>query len=190
MSKHSGGFTMIELLIAMTVFSFMLMIASVAFINIVRIHQAGIASRAVAQNARLILDEIFASARQSTEAIVPPTGLSRVCFQTSSGVTEYQLDDNSDILTMTSDRSCPVITSATPSALRLNDSSVEFTHLDSVATDPSGIAPGTYFLTLTAASRNNMAALNPTGDACIPGAGSQFCSVTTVSSTAALRGAH
>jgi prepilin-type N-terminal cleavage/methylation domain-containing protein len=43
---NQAGFTMIELLMAMAVFSFMLMIVSFGFIQVVRIHQSGIASRA------------------------------------------------------------------------------------------------------------------------------------------------
>lgn len=189
MRQSEAGFSMIELLIAMTVFSFMLLIVSVAFINIVRIQQAGVSSRAVQQNSRLVLDQIVATARQSSEAIIPTSGQSRVCFQTGNGVIEYKLTLALDIVSDRTDRLCGEIPDTSQ---QLNDSSVEFVQLVSDATGPVGISAGTYRVTLLAASRNNVDAgainLLSSPPSCNPGPGSQFCSVITVTSTAALKG--
>jgi prepilin-type N-terminal cleavage/methylation domain-containing protein len=192
LSQH--GFTLVELLIAMAVFSFMMMIVTAGFIQVVRIHQSGIASRATQQNARLVLDTITKQIREAGTATVG-TGrtaqLTQLCLTKGSQNLEYYVDGNDNLWVGANPApgSCVAPTVMTDWN-KLNDSTVRVKQF--VATTTQAVAPGlgTVMVTLTVASNNNLDALDATQTRCLPGAGSQFCAVTTLSSTAGLRGGN
>jgi type II secretory pathway pseudopilin PulG len=79
---------MIELLVAMSVFSFMLLIIVVGFINVVRLHNQALASNAVQDNARSAMDELVRAVRNSA-AVVTPNAVgapsSTLCLANASG---------------------------------------------------------------------------------------------------------
>src|ERR1700733_13320507 len=85
--KAQAGFTMIELLVAMTIFSFMLMIISVGFINVVKIHNQALASNNSQDNARTAINELVRAVRDSTGVSgapgIGPNGT--LCLNDASG---------------------------------------------------------------------------------------------------------
>jgi prepilin-type N-terminal cleavage/methylation domain-containing protein len=190
--KNQRGFTLVELLIAMAVFSFMMMIVTAGFVQVVRIHQSGIASRATQQNARLILDAVSKQIRQSGTAIVTAGGTSQLTqlWLTNGSQLEYYVDPSGDLWAGTNVGSCgpPSDPDHLPGWSKLNDPTVAVTQFLATTTAPVHPGMGTVMLTLTLASKNNLDALDSTKTRCLPGAGSQFCAVTTLSSTASLRG--
>ncbi len=189
---NQTGFTLIELLMAMTVFSFMLLIVSAGFIQVVRIHQSGIASRATQQNARLVLDSIMKNVRVSASAASANPGQRNwLCIAKGSQTLEYAVDPTGNLRQGTianpAPGTCPApVFNATWRTL--NDSAVMVTQFAVTTTPAVDPGLGTAMITLTVVSRNNLNALDPTQTRCLPGSGSQFCAVTTVSSGSALRG--
>lgn len=84
------GFTLIELLMAMTVFSFMLVIIVVGFTNIVRIHNAAIASNITQDSASAGMNAVVNAVRDSAGlvSITPSTtvsGSTDLCLDTKGG---------------------------------------------------------------------------------------------------------
>ena len=201
MKNNQAGFTLIELLMAMAVFSFMLMLVSAGFIQIVRIYQAGIASRTTQQNARLVLDAIGKDIRVSASAVSAPSAIQSsqydlLCLAKGSQTLQYAVDTstgNLKVNTVTNPvaGACPAPVNFT-GWRTLNDAGVIVEQFKATTTPPVQPGLGTAMVTLTLASRNNLNALdatsNPPMTRCLPGAGSQFCAVTTLSSGATLRG--
>lgn len=190
-ARDQTGFTMIELLMAMAVFSFMLMIVSAGFIQVVRIHQSGIASRTTQQNSRLVIDAVMKDVRISASAAsANPGQLNWLCLAKGSQTLEYAVDTSGNlrvgVIPNPAPGTCPVPTFTGWGTL--NDAGVIVTQFAVVTTPAVDTGLGTAMVTLTMASRNNLNALDPTRTQCLPGSGSQFCAVTTVSSGAALRG--
>jgi len=184
------GFTLIELLMAMAVFSFMLIIVATGFVQVVRVYQSGIASRTTQQNARLIMDDIVKLIRTSEAAVVVDDSVfySHVCLTRNGQLLEYGIDASGNLRQgVITDDTCPL--PVFDSSWRVvNDPAVQVTNFRLDTTPPNNNGLGTVFVTLTLASLNNLGNLNATKDACLPGVGSQFCAVTTLSSTASLRG--
>ncbi len=96
-SSNQRGFTFVELIIAMAIFSFILVIITSGIIRLFNIYQSGIGIRATQQNARSIADEISNRARssvgytfnQATSTVVGASGnvnlhQDRLCFFDSS----------------------------------------------------------------------------------------------------------
>jgi type II secretory pathway pseudopilin PulG len=83
---RQGGFTMVALVVAMAVFSFMLMIITVGFMNVVRMHNAAVASNVVQDNARTAIDEMVKAVRDSS-GIVAGSSIpgSVMCLAKASG---------------------------------------------------------------------------------------------------------
>jgi len=79
--KDERGFTLVELLVAMSVFSFMLVIIVVGFVNIVHLHNEAIASNIAQDNARTGMDELVRGVRASSGVVSTTPGPSgTVCL--------------------------------------------------------------------------------------------------------------
>jgi Tfp pilus assembly protein PilW len=183
---------MIELLVAMTIFSFVLLIVSAGFVQVVRIHQSGLASRATQQNARLIMDAITKDIRQAATAASGGTAqLGTLCLAKGSQTLQYAVDSAGNLRAGTiatpAAGTCPAA-SFTSSWRTLNDAAVQVTQFALTTTPAVNPGLGTSTVTLTVVSRSNLSALDSTQTRCLPGSGAQFCAVTTLTSAAALRG--
>jgi prepilin-type N-terminal cleavage/methylation domain-containing protein len=196
--KTQSGFTLIELTIAMAVFTFMLSIILVGFLGVVKTHESGVVQRSTQQNARLAMDQITKAIQRSatsTSSIIksPPAEIDKVCI-TSAGqnlVLEVKsvhvssaLDVNSLTLGVISAGSC--VSAATYT--RLTDNNVSVVQFKTNEIPPSGSGLGVLGITLTVASAFGLQDLNTSQTACSSGSGTQFCSVTTIQSTAVLKG--
>jgi prepilin-type N-terminal cleavage/methylation domain-containing protein len=192
---HERGFTMVELLIAMAVFSFMMMIVTAGFVQVVKIHQSGIASRTTQQNSRLVLDAVSKDIRlAATAATANPGQKNWLCLARGSLTQEYAVDTNGDLQVGTIPSQAPGVcpppnfSDTARGWRRLNDPSVEVTQFAAATTAGVQTGLGTAMVTITMASRNNLDALDTSRTRCLPGPGAQFCAVTTLSTTAQLRG--
>ena len=199
--QRQGGFTLVELLVAMAVFTFMLLIISVSFIGIIHITQSGTASRNAQQTSRLILETVERQLRSSQRvaAVMDPASggrLGRLCLYTDGRYVQYAVDGANNL--RVGDIALPAFdTCAAPSAATLatwqllNDNATSvrrFVPTTSVAIG-SGLDGGTASLQLSVTGNGiSPAELTADQSACLPGAVSQFCSVTNLATSAELRG--
>lgn len=80
------GFTLVELLVAMSVFSFLLVIVVVGFVNVVRMHNQAVASNMAQDNARTAMNELVRAVRDSAGVVSVtggPTGT--LCLESLTG---------------------------------------------------------------------------------------------------------
>lgn len=78
--KNQSGFTIIELLIAMAVFSFVLMICLAAFLQVTRIFYKGIHMSRTQESARNVIQSISDDVRFSGQGVSkPPSNASAFC---------------------------------------------------------------------------------------------------------------
>lgn len=201
--KDMVGFTLIELLVAMSVFSFMLLIVSTGFINIVKINQSTNASRLTQQSARLIIETIERQLRVSSQVAVASVDSSygRLCLYNNSEYLEYFVDSEGNLRqgTVPNLAACDTIPTALllSSASKLNTNNVASGATDGVkvrrflvsSSAASGSNGGLVTIVLSMTGQGvNDSELNATKTGCNPGPGSQFCSVTTLTTSAQLRG--
>jgi prepilin-type N-terminal cleavage/methylation domain-containing protein len=182
-----AGFTMIELMVAMAVFSFMLLIIVVGFINVVRIHNQALASNIAQDNARGAMDELVRAVRDSTGVVTPLPGASSntLCLADASGppkvyyVSPLPPAANAMLYRATD---CAAHVGATP-VLSQSVKVVGFTA--TVETSGSAIVKPHVELNITVASSNGTA--SPTGVCGPTNADRQFCSSITLTSGAVPR---
>jgi prepilin-type N-terminal cleavage/methylation domain-containing protein len=91
MSEEQRGYTMVELLIAMAIFSFMSVILSVGIVRLFEIYQAGASIRVSQQAGRTIAQQISRDAQGADVVVVgnDPTGTGRyttICLLTNQVV--------------------------------------------------------------------------------------------------------
>lgn len=72
--RRDNGFTLVELVMAMAIFSFMLSIIVTGFINIIRIHNASVAVNVVQDNAQTIIAALERDVRDSAAVEVGVDG--------------------------------------------------------------------------------------------------------------------
>lgn len=182
-AMSNDGFTMIELLVSMTVFSFMLLIIASGVINIVRLQNQSLASNTAQDSARSAMDELVQAVRDSTGVVTPVFGAgasSTLCVANDSGVQqEYYV--NANVLYRSDD--C----TANTNTVALTNTQVEVSNFKStVQTGGTGITEQEVQMTLTIASDNGTA--NSTGTSCLNNdVDRQFCSIVTLTSGAVPR---
>lgn len=200
-SAREGGFSLIELLMAMSVFSFMLLIISVGFIGIVHINQSTMASRNTQQNSRIVIETlerelrsastVYVKAVPASPPAIPANSQGRLCLSTGGTFVEYYMDPPNLMVGTVSDlaacdASVPTIIGT---ARQLNDSNVQVLRFVPTTTAVTGQYGGIANIEVSMTGvGTNISELTPDFTACKPGPGSQFCSVTTLATAAALRG--
>jgi prepilin-type N-terminal cleavage/methylation domain-containing protein len=181
--KGNSGFTMIELLVSMAVFSFMLLIISSGVIGIVRMENQSLASNSAQDNARSTMDELVQAIRDSSGVTTPATvgvPTSILCLKNDSGVQQaYYV--NADVLYRSDD--CLAYTNT----VALTSNQVQVSKFSAtVTTGGAGITENEVEIELTIASDNGTT--NGGGTACNNSdVDRQFCSVVTLTSGAVPR---
>ena len=204
-AKNQAGFTLVELVMAMAVFSFMLTIIMVGFLGVVKTHESGVVQRNTQQNARLAMDQLSKAAQRSSQAItivtspatVSTSEIDKVClasfgqnlvFEVKPIYVSASLTVQSLTLGTISAGQCKSAATFT----RLTDNSSTVTQFKVTTIPKLGASLGAIETALSVASAYGVSDLDGSKQqtSCSPGPGSQFCSVTTIDSTAALRGAQ
>jgi prepilin-type N-terminal cleavage/methylation domain-containing protein len=184
-----AGFTMIELLVAMTVFSFMLMIITMGFMNVVRMHNAAVASNVVQDNARTAIDELVKAVRDSSgvASIVnnsPSAGLDVLCLAKSSGPQQVYYV-NAGVLYQADN--CPAASRTNVRALTNSYVRVQFFHAVQRNSGANLLKPQVD-VSVTVGSNNSTTTGSGTTTSCTNNnAARQFCSVVTLTSGAVPR---
>lgn len=187
--RGQGGFTLVELMIAMAVFSFVLLIIAQGLLDTVHVQQNSMISRDAEQNARLVLDQITREAKTASDVTTP--GGNAVCFNEPGGWVEYAVippvaPSTARVLyrqTLPAGAACPSVPVASSSAVTSSTVSVlAFTGSRIAGTPPSigvGITVGPPDPSLLSGNACNAAV-----------AGKQFCSVVTLNTTASMGAAQ
>lgn len=181
--KRQAGFTLVELLISMAIFSFVLMIIVSGIIHLLKQYQAGVSARNVQQNSRYALDDITRTARISRAANASADTL---CLTTEGGKTIYYVTGSPRQLAR-----AQIHPNLACSSASVSGGVSYLTSTDTKVTifEPTLIAgnPGTVQLRLKMASSTGDT--DASGD-CVPGvAGYQYCAVADLTTTTSLRGA-
>lgn len=188
-TTQQAGFTLVEISLAMAIFTFMLLVVSLAYINIARLYNASTAARNVQQNNRFAIEQISRVARISSEAqIVANQGqvVKGVCLRSKTGDQLFYLrsldaaDVHKNELVQASD--CNYTSPSSPQTL-----SSAGAYAADMAVDTS--VSGTMTVTLWMASKTDLVGtVDATGLQCKPGAGAEFCAINKLTTTVELRG--
>lgn len=182
LTKQSG-FTLVEISLAMAIFTFMLLVVSMAYINIARLYNANTAARNVQQNNRFAMEQISRVARTAGRAQYISEGdITGVCFNPKSGSQLFYIQNNqlrqvtvNDCASLpTAEQPGQVLTSGGTNAVKIS--------VDSSVTD-------TVTVSLWMASKTDLVGtVDGSGLQCKQGAGSEFCAVNKLTTTLELRG--
>ncbi len=176
----SGGFTLIELLMAMSVFSFMLLIIVMGFMNIVRMHNAAVASNQAQDSARTAMNELVLAVRDSGGVTIPSAGL--MCLASMAGQPQQYYVAAGALTRADGCGGTPLNThQITSSDVNVADFSA------AIESDPTVVKPQVK-LSLTVGSANGTTAGTGAALACKDSqADRTFCSVITLTSRAVQR---
>ncbi len=183
---QADGFTMIELVLAMAIFGFFLLIIVTGFINVVRLHNEAYTSNAAQDNARTAMDAMVAAVRDSSGVVTPTVqgAPSPTLCLTSAGGPDvgFYVDSSSQVLYETTNCSPPYATS-TPLTASNEEANFDATLESANPTDPQW-KPETQ-LKLEVAPNNGTATWNGSDFVCTGSAADlQFCSVVKLTSGA------
>ncbi len=186
MRRGEAGFTMIELLIAMTVFSFMLVIIVVGFMNVIRLRNQALASNMAQDNARTALAEMVRAVRDSSGVVTPVAGTpaSQLCLASASGPQRFYYVGPADKRLYRAD-DC-----TTPTNIQaVTSSSVMVANfVATMRTMGATILKPEVNLTITMASNNGTTTGSGAATSCGPNnADRMFCATVTLSSGAVPR---
>ena len=187
-TNKQAGFTLVEISMAMAIFTFMLLVVSMAYINIARLYNASTAARNVQQNNRFAMEQISRVARSSVSADeVPDSAMVQqgVCFKSSSGEqlfylhslsaaqdTEFELRQSSSCNNPT-DGNSKVLTSSGVYVAKLEAKRIQ----------------NTITISMWMSARVDLLDTNdPSGLKCKTGAGTEFCAINKLTTTVELRG--
>lgn len=197
--RGQEGFSLVELTIAMAVFSFMLLIVSKGFLQVLRVQQAGVASRNTQQNARLIMEQMTREARSAFDVHIQPGigSTQTICMVTAGGLSEYYVVLVSGIPRLyrgTRDYNSGYVAGVCqpPTATQvLSSANVKVVDLSGLVTNPVPVAgePAPIpSLNMTIKLASATGQLDASGLKCDAGFNNQFCSVTSLTSSISLRG--
>lgn len=186
-TTKQAGFTLVEVSLAMAIFTFMLLVVSMAYINIARLYNASTVARNVQQNNRFAMEQMSRVARTSKDAIwvnLNGPGLSNgLCLGGSQLFYLRNLDpadpQKNELMQA---RSCTNPAGNDPKVL-----SSPGTYAAKLDADRS--VPGTVTLSLWMSGRTDL--LNKTDESglqCTSGAGAEFCAINKLTTTVELRG--
>lgn len=180
------GFTLVELLVAMSIFSFMLVLVVVGFLNIVRLHNQALASNMAQDNARTAIDEVVRAVRDSASVVAPASGVpaAEICLANASGP---QIVYYVDPVTRALNRAENCVTRV--NAQRVTSELVQVSNFTAtVKTEGANIVKPQVEMSVTVASFNGTTTGSGAAIACGPTSQDRaFCAVVTLTSGAVPR---
>lgn len=190
----AGGFTLVELVVAMAVFSMMLVIIVSGMINIVRMHNQALASNLAQDNARGAMDELVRGIRNSSGVDWANTdnggvnGTTRLCLKSANSPgTEYWVKSAAGILTLYRyDGGC----STGAGGVVVTDPvvNVQDFKVTPVTSTTAGFSRQEVHISVTIGSSNGTTTGSGAGTTCAASTSDrEFCSVVTLTSGAVPR---
>jgi len=181
-----SGFTLVEISLAMAIFTFMLLVVSLAYINIARLYSASTAARNVQQNNRFAMEQMSRVARTSNSARMVTGAVKGLCFESATATTFFYLRSvgGSDALKneLVQAKACVNPEVNSPQIL-----TSEGSYAARLEADTS--SAGTVTARLWMMSRTDLLnTIDPNNLTCKSGAGSEFCAINKLTTTVELRG--
>jgi prepilin-type N-terminal cleavage/methylation domain-containing protein len=186
------GFTLIELVMAMAVFSFMLLIIMEGFTQIIQLHNGVIEANAAQDNARAAMDTVISDLRGSSQVTTPsgaalPVTANTLCILTAAGGWQYfkvVITPTTRILYRSDD--CSNINS---NKVALTSPDVQVANFQAtLETGGPGVTEPEVSATITVASNNNSTFGSGAATKCNNNEQDrEFCSVVTLTSGAVPR---
>lgn len=197
-SSLTHGFTLVELLLAMALFSFMLSILSLGFLQIGRIYQSGVASRSTQQTSRAIMEDISREVRGASTILVPVDSSTdnELCLQTNSQIVRYQrtTDDSLVKAVYSGDCSGNIPAGATKTVLvdptSANNRGLRAQRFVTKPIKDAANANASVEINLIVSTSQENDLLNANGSCKEGVTGSQFCSSTSLTNTVSIRGVN
>lgn len=182
-TTQQAGFTLVEISLAMAIFTFMLLVVSLAYINIARLYNASTAARNVQQNNRFAMEQISRVAR--VNSVVTPANfkgkVTKVCF----GSTRFELRnlDTRDLYKneLVQSDDCGAATPLNPKILSAAGSYAAQMEIDSTTEH-------TVTISLWMVSKTDLLDNTNPDLTCKGGTGSEFCAINKLTTTVELRG--
>jgi prepilin-type N-terminal cleavage/methylation domain-containing protein len=207
MNSKQQGFTIVELIIALTVFSLALVIALTGFITVVRIYRNSLAQRDSQVYARAVMDTIVRDARsaKSVEVVTNPsnTNLDDFCLDFGGSKERYFANISGTPPTFAFGK----VQYASAAVCAVNSASglagdvvgtlqyvtsypkVSLTQIKITPIVSSGKQIGMQ-ITETVAYKPGSSLLDVAQTSCTPGPGSEFCATTTLTSSVTFLGGN
>lgn len=190
-SQSRTGFTLVELIVAMAFFSFMLMIISIGVVHIMRIYQSGVASRRTQTSARAVVEEITRDTRAASRIPSATLGRNRLCLEGNNTIDYVRTSSHRLEKRVLRTPSCPeavrpVDISSTNSLIDGDEHNVQLRefNLNPVTNSDNRIVSVEVVLVVTTGDKELLSGSN-----CDPAArGAQFCASTQLVGTVSLRG--
>ncbi len=191
-SGSQTGFTLIELILAMTFFAFMLTLLSIGVLQIMKLYQADLSTRRTQQAARLVMEDLTRSIRSATSL---REGGDHLCVSTATGTILYKFTAGAGTLIKYPDAkiennqcvpgptSQALLDPAPPSYLEARAFSANLIK----ATDTNPAVFQSVGLSLSVGLQAAGSSQITSGNVCTAGPGNEFCSVTTYTNTVSLR---
>lgn len=180
LKPRQAGFTLVEISLAMAIFTFMLLVVALAYINIARLYNAATAARNVQQNNRFIMEQITRVARSAHDVVVTDRSL---CFGGQAFVMVADAANSAQTsLHQVSVRDCSNLSDSSSDQVLTSPG----VYVAKMQTDTS--ASGMLTVTLWTASRVDL--LQTTGNdlQCRQASGKEFCAINKLTTTVQLRG--
>jgi prepilin-type N-terminal cleavage/methylation domain-containing protein len=190
--KNAKGFTLVEFLLAIVVFSFILILMATAFIQVNRSYNKGLTVRRVHQSARDIIADVsrtFLSNTGSLNSLSLTKNAQEICIGTKVrylwSVGTVDRSANYGMMRDTQFSSCGEGLPGDVGEVELLDDNVVVQNFDISQIGTSG----SYRITVTLSSNTSDLV---TGDGsggveCSVGAGDQFCDIVTLETTVSVR---
>lgn len=191
---REGGFTLVELVVAMAVFSMMMVIIVSGMINIVRMHNQAMASNLSQDNARAAVDDLVRGIRDSAGVDWTNTdnaglnGTTRLCLRAANSTgTEYWVQLTGGVLALyRHDNGC----TTTAGGIAVTDPvvNVQDFKVTPTTSQTAGFPRQEVHIAVTVGSSNGTTTGSGAGTVCSSSTSArEFCSVVTLTSGAVPR---
>lgn len=174
---------MVELIMAMAFFSFMMVILSIGVIQVMRIYQNNLSTRRTQQAARTIVEDVAREVRGAARIPVANIATQRLCLEGAQTV-EYERS-GTQLLKKVLQGSCSNSAVQTSQVLA-GSADIQVRQFDPIQiTGNEAGSAGSVQFTITITTGTDDLLDNNT---CQPESGAEYCSATTYVSTVSMRG--
>lgn len=183
-----AGFTLVELILAMALFSLVMVIVSVGIIQVMRIYQSNLATRRTQQAARLVVEDVTREVRLATRVARAVPG--ELCLEGSTTI-RYRLPGGGPVLLKEQLQggctSTTVINSTELTGSANSEVAARRFNVTPIRDNINNISSVGFTVAIATGPADF---IDTSGDrvVCQPGPGSQFCSATSYSSVVTIRG--
>lgn len=184
--KDQFGFTVVELLLALAIFSFILVAMTVAFSQIIRSYRKGVIAQRTQETSRELIDTLTKEAHRADSIVVNDIGSTRfLCF----GSTQYEYHITDKTLKRGTNNPATNCSDSNATVNVIESTSLQLSLFDVTvvqAGPPSGETLGINVDIIVATKTTDL--LNASGTACNgAAAGQHFCATTRIATSIGLR---